>query len=62
MTEALAKIDKNKGGVVFVVDESNRLLGCLTDGDFRRQLIIQGSFDPTEIAVEAVCNRECKGS
>lgn len=37
--EALKKIDANKRGFVVVVDIDQTLLGILTDGDLRRQLI-----------------------
>lgn len=37
--EALKKIDTNRQGFVIVVDESDTVLGVLTDGDIRRALI-----------------------
>ncbi len=37
--EALQKIDANKLGFVIVIDEDERLIGVLTDGDIRRGLI-----------------------
>jgi len=35
----LKKIDKNLKGLVFIVDEKNKLLGSISDGDIRRGLI-----------------------
>ncbi len=37
--DALKQIDANSEGLLFVVDESGRLIGALTDGDVRRALI-----------------------
>lgn len=37
--DAMRIIDENGKGVVFVVDEHNRLCGVLTDGDIRRLLL-----------------------
>ena len=39
MIDALRKIDANKQGFVIVVDEENKVLGVLTDGDVRRAII-----------------------
>lgn len=39
MIDALAKIDANKQGFVIVVDDEDRVLGVLTDGDVRRAII-----------------------
>ena len=39
MREALRAISENRTGIVMVVDEQNRLLGTLTDGDLRRALL-----------------------
>lgn len=41
--EALRAIDLNTRGFVIVVDEYNRVLGTLTDGDIRRKLL-EGVF------------------
>jgi len=35
----LKKIDQNLKGLVFIVDEKNKLLGSISDGDIRRGLI-----------------------
>ncbi|WP_457563542.1 CBS domain-containing protein [Caminibacter pacificus] len=37
--DALKKIDKNKKGFLIVVDEFKKVVGTLTDGDIRRELI-----------------------
>jgi D-glycero-alpha-D-manno-heptose-7-phosphate kinase len=37
--EALRRIDANKLGIVFAVDEARRVVGVLTDGDVRRQFL-----------------------
>jgi D-glycero-alpha-D-manno-heptose-7-phosphate kinase len=39
LQSAISKIDTNKSGFVFLVDENKALVGLLTDGDIRRYLI-----------------------
>lgn len=39
IVEALTKIDINKQGFVIVIDEKEKVLGVLTDGDVRRAII-----------------------
>lgn len=39
VVQAMQKIDANVKGIVFVVDESKKLIGCVSDGDIRRWLI-----------------------
>ena len=39
LKEALVKIDLNAQGLCFVVDETNKLCGVISDGDIRRALI-----------------------
>ena len=51
VSEAMQKIDGNQSGILFVVDENNRLLGCITDGDIRRYLLSGGKM--TGSALEA---------
>ena len=41
---ALKKIDSNKTGIAIIVDDSNRVLATLSDGDIRRFLIGGGSI------------------
>jgi N-acetylneuraminate synthase len=43
--KALEKINANKKRIVFVVDESGKLRGSFSDGDFRRWITDQKSFD-----------------
>jgi dTDP-glucose pyrophosphorylase/CBS domain-containing protein len=37
--EAIKKIDDNGEGLIFIVDEENKVIGVLTDGDFRRAIL-----------------------
>jgi mannose-1-phosphate guanylyltransferase/mannose-6-phosphate isomerase len=39
--DALVKIENNKKGFLIVVDEEEKVIGTLTDGDIRRSLINQ---------------------
>ncbi len=43
--DALAKITENKSGIVFCTDVEGRLLGVLSDGDFRRWIVSQDTID-----------------
>ena len=55
---ALRKISENKRRVVFVVTGDGRLLGSLTDGDFRRWLT--GVTQPSlQVPSREVANRNC---
>lgn len=45
LREALAHIEKNHHGIIFVVDETGAVLGVATDGDIRRKLLVDGSLD-----------------
>ncbi len=42
--DALGVIDANTWGVMYVVDEEERLVGCITDGDVRRGLMQRGDL------------------
>lgn len=42
---AMEKIDKNSRGILYVVDNNDSLIGCLTDGDIRRWIIGGGSVN-----------------
>lgn len=44
VVEAMRKIDSNSKGILFVVNDINRLLGVVTDGDIRRWLIRTGQL------------------
>ena len=41
--EALSQLDKSGGSCLIVVNNKNKLLGTLTDGDVRR-VILKGKF------------------
>ena len=45
LKEALARIDSNHHGVIFVVDEAGVVFGVATDGDIRRKLLKDGSLE-----------------
>lgn len=57
--EAMQKIDENASGILIIVDDSNILLGCLTDGDVRRYLLSGGKL---EDRVSSAINRNPKYS
>jgi len=52
--QALQQLNTNQAGIVFVVAESGKVEGCLTDGDIRRQLLKDGNFS---VAVGSFMNR-----
>ena len=39
LREAIAQIDRNRLGIVLVIDEVRRLMGTITDGDVRRAIL-----------------------
>ncbi len=43
--DAMRMIDKNAYGFLYVVDDNDSLVGCLTDGNIRRWIINGGSLD-----------------
>ncbi len=47
IVEAMQLIDDNAQGILFVVDDEDRLCGCLTDGDIRRWIIKTGGISGT---------------
>lgn len=53
--KALGKIDANSLGVVFATDQTGRIVGCVTDGDIRRQLLINNDLG---IAISTFMNRD----
>lgn len=55
--EALLRIDQNKKGFLIVIDDKERLLGTLSDGDIRRGLIKDRRLDDS---VELIFNNEPK--
>lgn len=44
VSEAMQQIDKNACGILFLVDETGKLVGCITDGDVRRYLLAGGKM------------------
>ena len=57
ISEAMQRIDSNSNGILFIVDEKECLIGCVTDGDIRRYLLVGGKM--TGSVLEAT-NREPK--
>lgn len=45
IVEALQKIDLNAKGILFILNDKDRLVGTLTDGDIRRWLIKTGNLN-----------------
>lgn len=44
ISEAMKDIDLNGCGILFLIDDKNRLVGCVTDGDIRRYLLSGGKM------------------
>ncbi|SFV02722.1 sugar phosphate nucleotidyltransferase [Butyrivibrio sp. INlla21] len=44
VSQAMRKIDSNSHGILFLVDDNNLLVGCVTDGDIRRYLLSGGGM------------------
>lgn len=44
MVDAMAKIDINSKGILFITDENGKLDGCISDGDIRRWLVKTGDL------------------
>jgi D-glycero-alpha-D-manno-heptose-7-phosphate kinase len=44
IAEAFNKLNANKRGIVFVLDSLRRVVGCATDGDIRRQLLVNSDL------------------
>ena len=55
VSECLLKIDANKSGTVFVAQANGRLVGVLSDGDFRRWLTATQSTD-LNVEVRTIMN------
>lgn len=51
VAEAMRIIDQNARGILFILDEHDRLVGCITDGDIRRFLLGGGSLQ--SLAIDA---------
>lgn len=50
LREALSRIEKNHCGIIFVVNETEVVLGVATDGDIRRKLLNDGSLEDVIIS------------
>ena len=57
VVDALQKIDKNAKGILFIINEEEKLVGTITDGDVRRWLIKTGDL---QAPVERVMNKNPK--
>lgn len=44
IVDAMSQIDKNAKGILLVVDDNERLVGTLTDGDIRRWILNKGDL------------------
>lgn len=44
ISEAMQQIDKNAGGILFLINREQKLIGCITDGDIRRYLLAGGKM------------------
>lgn len=44
IVDAMARIDAVAGGVIFIVDEYDKLIGCVTYGDIRRWILKFGDL------------------
>jgi len=53
--DALRQLEETERKTLFVVDDENRLIGTLTDGDIRRWILSEGSLDGM---VDRVCNTD----
>ena len=42
IVDAMSQIDGNAKGIIFIIDDENRLVGTLTDGDIRRWILNKG--------------------
>ncbi len=58
LQEALVKINKNKHRLVYLVDDTNHLLGSLSDGDIRRWLLTNTSLE-LSVKVAHVAKQPC---
>lgn len=44
VSEVLQLIDKNSSGILFLINETGKMIGCVTDGDIRRFLLSGGKM------------------
>lgn len=57
IVDAMKMIDLNTKGILFIVNESNQLVGSMTDGDIRRWLIKTGKLN---VSASDIMNQEPK--
>lgn len=57
IVDAMAKIDSNAKGILFIIDQNNALAGCITDGDIRRWILNAGDLSAS---VDNAMNRNPK--
>ena len=55
ISEAMQQIDKNAGGILFLINREQKLIGCITDGDIRRYLLAGGKMSE---AAAGAANKE----
>ena len=60
--KALEKINANKKRIIFILADNGVLLGCLTDGDFRRWLTTTSDFDLNLCVSEIMNSRHLMGA
>ena len=51
VVEAMKKIDNNARGILFIIDEEQKVIGSLTDGDIRRWLIKTGELKKNVLGI-----------
>lgn len=56
LVEALRQLDSTAEGILIVVENGDKLVGTLTDGDVRRALLREGVLDAI---VDDACNKNC---
>ena len=56
IAKGMALIDKNNQGIIFVVDQKNRLIGSLSDGDIRRYLLNNPTLSINDIRCKEAAN------
>ena len=49
IVDAMGKIDENSKGILFIVDDNNKLSGSITDGDIRRWLMNSGELSASVV-------------
>lgn len=59
VSEAMRQIDGNQHKILFLTDDRQRLIGCVTDGDIRRFLLSGGAMSAP---VLAAANRHPKSA